>query len=225
MSMVTRGCDGVGLGGLVAAISLVAPALSCAHDWDPYLPAEQHPSVAVCGDGVLGDGEVCDDGNTTPSNDAGDFCAEDCRTQSWPCGSWPGYVAEASEAVGIRLTETAVAASSTPYVVVLAGATFSVSGHYVLDAEASGCPSCYVQLYWGLFAGEPPAANTDPMAGHSQQCVVHAAKNAVTPYSFDLTAPAQVGTYFLRWDLTQDFSCIGMADEGTERSLAAICVQ
>jgi cysteine-rich repeat protein len=225
MSKRTHRYDGVGLGGLVAAMSLVAPAISCSHDWDPYLPAEEHPSTAVCGDGMVGDGEVCDDGNTTPSNDTDDFCAQDCMSQSWPCGTWPGYIPSASEAVGVRLTETRVGASSAPYVVVNAGASFSVSGHYVLDAEASGCPVCKVQLYWGLFAGDPPASNADPMAGHAQSCIVDAVHNAVAPYSLDFTAPAQVGTYILRWDLTQAMLCLDMADQGAERALAAVCVQ
>src|SRR5262245_44672582 len=56
----------------------------------------------VCGDGALGTGEVCDDGN----DDGGDGCAADCAAveSGWTCGD-PGVPCVETQICGNGLLE------------------------------------------------------------------------------------------------------------------------
>ncbi len=180
--------------------------------------------IGACGDGVLDRGEACDDGNNAPENGIDDFCAADCSSHSWPCGDWPERIPTETPA-WLSFAATSVAQSTTGYAVVQAGSEFDVSGHYDYDAEATGCPGCVNQLYWGLLAGAPPATNDDPYAGIEQGCVSFTGSNAAD-YGYTFTAPETGGTYYLRWRRHWNYSCddAHIGTPGSNANLSAVCV-
>ena len=179
-----------------------------------------------CGNGVLDTGEVCDDGNTGDANGTDDFCSPLCTTESWSCpGGWPGYMDPVNtDEQWATFTLTTIAGSTTGYAEGAAGSTITVSGHYQYDAGSSGCDTCRVQLYWGFFAGQPPASDLDPNAGFAH-CIDYVNQNPSNDYTFTLTLPNQAGTYYLRWGRSWEYSCnynTNYPDAG--RNLAVICV-
>ncbi len=181
--------------------------------------------IDTCGDGVLDTGEVCDDGNTNPANATDDFCGPTCTPSTWACaGSWPGYIPPVNTAEPwVTWTNTVVNGSSTGYVEAAAGSSILVTGHYEYDNQGSGCASCRVQLYWGFFAGDPPADDADPNADW-QLCDDFANLTPSSDYSFDIDVPTQVGTYYLRWGRSWDYGCYGTGSPTAARSLVVVCV-
>ena len=201
-----------------------APAgLACGDHCEPN-PTGCHTD---CGNGVLDAGEVCEDGNTDPANATTDFCSPLCTTETWTCaGSWPGYLPPTNtDEAWVTFTNTSLAGSPTRYVTGAAGSVVNISGNYAYDKVASGCTGCVVQLYWGFFAGDPPAAADDPNAGF-KHCINGVQNTPSAAYSFSLTLPTQPGTYYLRWGRSWEYNCsfdnIDAHDAG--RSLAVICV-
>jgi len=179
----------------------------------------------TCGDGVLDSGEACDDGNTNPANATDDFCAPGCTPSTWACaGSWPGYIPPVNTVVNwVTWTNTVINGSSTGYAEAAAGSTITVTGHYDYDAQASGCSGCRVQLYWGFFAGDPPASDSDPNA-EWQLCADFVNVDPNEDYTLNIDVPNQVGTYYLRWGRSWEYGCPGTGYPAIDRSLAVICV-
>ncbi|MBU1068940.1 hypothetical protein KJ975_05145 [Myxococcota bacterium] len=179
-----------------------------------------------CGNGVLDPGETCEDGNTNAANATDDFCGPLCTTNTWACaGAWPGYLPPSNtDETWVTFTNTSLAGSTTGYATGAAGSPVNISGSYAYNTVASGCPGCIVQLYWGFFAGDPPASDADANAGFKFcQDDVNATPNDT--YNFTLNLPTQPGTYYLRWGRSWEYSCnynLGAPDAG--RSLAVICV-
>ncbi|MBU1241481.1 hypothetical protein KKF84_09355 [Myxococcota bacterium] len=179
-----------------------------------------------CGNGLMDTGEACDDGNTNDANGTDDFCSPLCTTQSWECaGAWPGYMNPVNtDETWATFTSTVINGSDTGYAEGAAGSTITIAGHYEYDAQASGCATCRVQLYWGFFAGDPPASDSDPNAGF-QHCLDYAQNTPSNDYSFTLNLPTQPGTYYLRWARSWEYSCNYNTDSSDMgRSLAVICV-
>ncbi len=179
-----------------------------------------------CGNGVLDPGEVCEDGNTNPITATDDFCGPLCTTQTWACaGAWPGYFPPSNtDETWVTFTNTSLAGSTTRYATGAAGSPVTISGSYAYGIAASGCTGCRVQLYWGFFAGDPPASDLDPNAGF-KHCIDNVQAVPTNTYNFTLTLPSQPGTYYLRWGRSWEYSCnynLGAPDAG--RSLAVICV-
>jgi len=181
--------------------------------------------IDACGDGVLNPGEACDDGNTAPANGTNDFCGSSCMSSTWACaGSWPGTIPPVNTAeTWVTWTNTVVNGSSTGYTEAAAGSTISLSGQYDYDNQGSGCPTCRVQLYWGFFAGDPPADDSDVNADW-QLCVDYVNSNPSDSYSTTIDVPTQVGTYYLRWGRSWQYGCPGTGYPSLDRSLAVICV-
>lgn len=180
-----------------------------------------------CGDGVLDPGEVCEDGNTVAENGTTDFCGPLCTTTTWACaGGWPGYFPPTNTAEPwVTFSNTVLNGSATRYAIGTAGSTVNVSVTYTYDAVASGCPGCVVQLYWGFFAGPPPASDADPNAGFKVcRSGIQNAPNST--YTFSLTLPTAPGTYYLRWARSWEYSCNYNVDANDpDRDLAVICVR
>jgi len=179
---------------------------------------------ASCGDGVLDDDETCDDGNTNPADGVDDFCGAHCQTNSWPCGKWPGYIQPTSSTAWVEFGNTVVAGSPSGYAVVTPGDSFSVSGTYDYDKQESGCSWCTVQLYWGLYPGEPANPSDSDAAADWQVCVANADVNGEENYQFEMNAPRKMGTYYLRWDQSWSFYCTEMDIPSADRNLAVVCV-
>ena len=86
---------GIGPGDLVS----IAPVYELGGEETAGRPTDSSPignagqEIAVCGDGILGVGETCDDGNT---ND-GDGCSSTCQTEAGPPASCDGVWNPGSE--------------------------------------------------------------------------------------------------------------------------------
>ncbi|MBA2661902.1 MAG: DUF4215 domain-containing protein [Bradymonadaceae bacterium] len=174
----------------------------------------------ICADGLLVAPELCDDGNTDPSNGTTDFCSSGCNFHNWPDGTWPGYM---PPNVHGRWTNISINNNPSRYMRVAAGSSLSLKGHLNYDATTSGCNGCINQFYLGFISSDPDN-NTDPLEGKHQRCdnFVGSTSRAIDS---TFTAPTEPGTYYLRYRHDWDYDCNqGLRRPGIGNSLFVIHV-
>lgn len=181
--------------------------------------------TAMCADGYYVAAEVCDDGNTDPSNGTTDFCSTDCGFSNWPDAdvAWPGYIASTVGPAWAIWTSMQINGNPSHYGLVAAGSSVTVTGNWAYDRTASGCGGCVTQLYLGFFSED--ATNADPLTGKPQWCQNYVSTQS-TALNTTITAPTEPGTYYLRWARSWDYQCNPtMSNYGMGANLFAIYVE
>ena len=155
------------------------------------------------GDGVCGDGrfepsvEACDDGNNDPSDGVTDFCSSDCTEHVWPGGEWPGNAPVRTETDVTRLL-VELNESPAPYRVVDSGTEVTVKGVAEHDFDFLTHDQ---DVNLGLFdssgakLGESLCLNIARSFGFEYE----PSHTVSAQGEFVFTAPAEPGTYYVRW--------------------------
>lgn len=157
----------------------------------------------ICADGLFVEGEVCEDGNTDPSNGQTDFCSTDCTFTNWP-GPWPGFIPTTYSNAWWSWSSITINGNSSRYKVVSPGEELAIGGAWTFDKSVSGCPTCVTQFYLGFWSEDP--ANT--ANGSPVWCERSAQTNtAPVTISATTTAPSEPGVYYLRPGRTWHFDC------------------
>lgn len=179
--------------------------------------------TAICADSIYATGgEVCEDGNTDPSNGTTDFCSSDCSFTNWPDGQWPGFIPTMLVYGYINWNNTLLDGNASRYRVVAPGQAFTVTGTYAYNAAASGCPGCVNQLYLGVFAKDE--MNMDPLNKQKQFCTSFGG-SSTNAFTASMIAPTVPGTYYVRWYRGWDYNCNPpMGDWGMGVNMFAIYV-
>jgi len=120
----------------------------------------------------------------------------------------------------IQLSNASINAGGNVAMGIAAGSTFNLSADYLINDPA--CPGCPYQILAGIAQSNPQGCifdgNLSPIG------------DANGLGNINLTAPAQPGTYFIRFDYAQESPCnLGQWTTGGEptaqTNVAAICVQ
>lgn len=162
---------------------------------------------------VGGDASTCDAGDASGDID-GDGIPDGCD----PC-PYDGPTAPSVPSSNGPVTNVALNGGSNVLTSLTPGQTFAVRVDYAF--EDCACPSCIDQIQIGVVPNEPEFCAYNDVPGCSGE--VTGSGNGM------LTAPLTPGVYFVRWKLSQDFSCktewwLDQVPDATA-TIGAICVK